>query len=131
VLELAVHADHVDVAPPRGPGDQFQRPLLTTVDDLVESSRLVDGGPRPLTKSILMSGLAVSDAGSIRADEEAICARAGLPWRALDDCPYVLLGEPERIAEQVRERQDRIGLDWLIVPDAAAVRFASEVMPLL
>jgi alkanesulfonate monooxygenase SsuD/methylene tetrahydromethanopterin reductase-like flavin-dependent oxidoreductase (luciferase family) len=132
VLELArLHADHIDLAPPRGPGDQFQRPLLTTVDDLVESARLVEDGPRVLTRSILMSGLALCEAGTIRAEEEAICARAGLPWRPLDDCPYVLLGEPEQIAEQVLRRQERIGLDWLIVPDAAAEWFASEVMPLL
>ena len=78
-----------------------------------------------------MSGVAVCDAGSVRAEEEALCARAGLPWRSLDDCPYVLLGEAERIAEKVRERQERVGLDWLIIPDAAAERFASEVMPLL
>lgn len=132
LLELArLHADHVDLAPPRGPGDQFQRPLLTTIDDLAESARLVGGGPRPLTKSILLSGLAVCDAASIRAEEEAICARAGLPWQPLDTCPYVLVGEPERIAEQVRERRERIGLDWLIVPDAATERFASDVMPIL
>jgi alkanesulfonate monooxygenase SsuD/methylene tetrahydromethanopterin reductase-like flavin-dependent oxidoreductase (luciferase family) len=54
-----------------------------------------------------------------------------LPWRSLAESPYVLVGEPERLAEQVRERQARIGLDWLIVPDSAIDRFAAEVMPLL
>ena len=48
----------------------------------------------------------------------------GLPWRSLDRSPYVLLGEPARIAEQVRERQERIGLDWLIVPNSQIERFS-------
>ena len=33
--------------------------------------------------------------------------------------------------EQVRERQERIGLDWLIVPYSQTERFCSDVMPLL
>ena len=41
LLELAArYADHVDLAPPshRKGDDEFQRPLLTTVDDLVGRS---------------------------------------------------------------------------------------------
>jgi hypothetical protein len=67
----------------------------------------------------------------VRAEEEAICARVGLPWRPLGDCPYALVGAPEQIAEQVRERQERIGLDWLIVPESAIERFSADVMPLV
>jgi len=133
VLELAGrYADHVDLAPPpqRG-GDQFQLPLLTTIDQLAESSALARAGGRPLTTSILLTAVVFCAAGSIRAEEEAICARVGLPWRSLADCPYVLVGEPARIAEQVRERQERIGLDRLIVADAAIERFAADVQPQL
>jgi len=43
----------------------------------------------------------------------------------------VLVGEPARVAERVRERQERIGLDWLILPQAQIERFAGEVLPLL
>ena len=131
VLELAArHADHVDLAPPahRRGDNEFQRPLLTTIDDLVESARVARSGGRPLTTSVLLSGVVFCDAASIRTEEEALCARVGLPWRALTDCPYVLVGEPDRIADQVRERQERIGLDWLVVADAAIERFSTDVL---
>jgi len=134
LLDLAGrYADHVDLAPPphRRSANELQRPLLTTIDDLTESARAARGSGRPLTTSILLTSVAFCDAASVRAREEAICARVGLPWRALDDCPYVLVGEPARIAEQVRERQERIGLDWMIIPDSAIERFSSEVMSLL
>jgi alkanesulfonate monooxygenase SsuD/methylene tetrahydromethanopterin reductase-like flavin-dependent oxidoreductase (luciferase family) len=133
LLELAgCCADHVDLAPPsHRRGNQFQRPLLTTIDDLADSAQAARAVGRPLTTSILLSGVVFCDAGSVRADEEALCARVGLPWRALDDCPYVLIGEPARIADQVRERQERIGLDWLIIGDAVADRFSADVMSLL
>jgi alkanesulfonate monooxygenase SsuD/methylene tetrahydromethanopterin reductase-like flavin-dependent oxidoreductase (luciferase family) len=131
LLELAGrYADHVDLAPPshRRAASELQRPLLTTVVDLVESARAARAGGRALTTSVLVSAVELCDAGSIRAAEEAICARVGLPWRPLDDCPYALVGEPERIADQVRERQERIGLDWLIVPYGAIERFSAEVL---
>lgn len=134
LLELAGrYADHVDLAPPphRRADSELQRPLLTTVDDLAESARTARRGGRALTASVLVSAVELCDAGSIRAAEEAICARVGLPWRPLDDCPYVLVGEPERVADRVRERQERIGLDWLIVPDGAIERFSADVLSLL
>jgi alkanesulfonate monooxygenase SsuD/methylene tetrahydromethanopterin reductase-like flavin-dependent oxidoreductase (luciferase family) len=134
LLELAGRvADHVDLAPPthRKAENEFQRPLLTTIDDLAVSARTARAGGRSLTTSLLLAGLVFCDGGNTRAEEEALCARVGLPWRALDDCPYVLVGEPARIAEQVRERRERIGLDWLIVPQAQIERFAGEVLPLL
>jgi hypothetical protein len=31
----------------------------------------------------------------------------------------------------VRERHERIGLDWMIIPDSAIERFSTEVMSLL
>jgi alkanesulfonate monooxygenase SsuD/methylene tetrahydromethanopterin reductase-like flavin-dependent oxidoreductase (luciferase family) len=134
LLELAGrYADHVDLAPPahRRAGTALQRPLLTTVDHLAESARTARASGRALTTSLLLTAVVFCDAGSVRAEEEAICARVGLPWRPLDDCPYVLVGEPARIAEQVRERHERIGLDWLIVPDGAIERFSAEVMSVL
>jgi alkanesulfonate monooxygenase SsuD/methylene tetrahydromethanopterin reductase-like flavin-dependent oxidoreductase (luciferase family) len=126
------YADHVDLAPPphRG-GDALQRPLLTTVDDLVESAQRARSGPRALTTSVLLSAVVVCDASRVREEEEAVCARLGLPWRPLGDCPYVLVGEPARLAEQVRKRCERIGLDRLIVPLAAIERFAADVVPLV
>jgi alkanesulfonate monooxygenase SsuD/methylene tetrahydromethanopterin reductase-like flavin-dependent oxidoreductase (luciferase family) len=134
LLELAgLYADHVDLAPPphRRSGSELQRPLLTTVDDLVESGRVARSSGRSLSTSVLVAAVVVCDAAAVRAEEEGICARGGLPRRPLDDCPYVLVGEPERIADQIRERRERIGLDWLIVPHNANDRFFADVMPLL
>jgi alkanesulfonate monooxygenase SsuD/methylene tetrahydromethanopterin reductase-like flavin-dependent oxidoreductase (luciferase family) len=134
LLELAGrYADHVDLAPPshRRSRNELQRPLLTTIDDLAESARAARGSGRSLTTSVLLTAVVFCDARSVRAEEEAICARVGLPWRPLDACPYVLVGEPTRIAEQVRERQERIGLDWMIIPDSAIERFSSNVMSTL
>jgi alkanesulfonate monooxygenase SsuD/methylene tetrahydromethanopterin reductase-like flavin-dependent oxidoreductase (luciferase family) len=130
VLELAGrYADHLDLAPPsHRRGDAFQRPLLTTIDDLAESARTAHSPGRPLTTSVLLSAVVFCEAGSVRKEEEALCARVGIPWRPLGDCPYILIGEPARIADQVRERQERIGLDWLIVADSAIDRFSSDVM---
>lgn len=134
LLELAArYADHVDLAPPshRRGETEFQRPFLTTVDDLVESADVVRGGGRRVSISALVVGVAVCDASSVHAEEEALCNRVGLSWRPLDGCPYVLVGEPARIAEQLRERQSRIGLDWVIVPESAFEQLAADVLPLL
>jgi alkanesulfonate monooxygenase SsuD/methylene tetrahydromethanopterin reductase-like flavin-dependent oxidoreductase (luciferase family) len=124
------YADHVDLAPPsrHRSARHMQRPLLTTVDDLVASAGVARESGRRLTASILLVAVTICDVRSIRAEEESICARVGLPWRPLDDCPYVLVGEPERIAEHVQERQERIGLDWMIVPESAFERFSSDVL---
>jgi alkanesulfonate monooxygenase SsuD/methylene tetrahydromethanopterin reductase-like flavin-dependent oxidoreductase (luciferase family) len=134
LLELAArYADHVDLAPPphRKGDSEFQRPLLTTVDDLVESARAARAGDRPLTTSLLVAAIILCSDGKTHAEEEAVCKRVGLPRRSLDDCPYVFIGEPARIAEQIRERQERIGLDWLIVPESQIERFSYDVMPLV
>jgi alkanesulfonate monooxygenase SsuD/methylene tetrahydromethanopterin reductase-like flavin-dependent oxidoreductase (luciferase family) len=133
ILELAGrYADHIDLGPPPRPGaNQFQRPLLTTTNELVASALTARAGVRELTASLLLSGLVVCDAGSVDEEEAALCARVGLAPRPLDDCPYVLIGPPDRLAERIRERAERLGLDWLIVPLGALDRFSSDVMPLL
>ena len=69
--------------------------------------------------------------GEVEDQETALCARVGLPPRSLADCPYSLIGSPERLAERVCELEERVGLDWLIVPLAAIDRFAADVVPLL
>jgi hypothetical protein len=84
-----------------------------------------------LTASLLLTAVVVCNDSDRRDQEEKLCARVGLPWRSLDRSPYVLLGEPAHIAEQVRERQERIGLDWLIVPHSQIERFSADVMTLL
>lgn len=128
----ARYADHVDIsAPPCVPGNVFQRPLLCATDDLVECAEIARNGGRPLTTSILLAACVFCDPASIAREEEALCARSGLPHRPLARSPFVLVGEPERMAEHLRERVERIGLDWVIVPASTADRFSQEVMPLV
>jgi hypothetical protein len=55
----------------------------------------------------------------------------GIAPRALDHCPYVLVGEPSRMAAAVTEWRETIGLEWIILPSEAVARFCSEVAPLL
>jgi hypothetical protein len=43
----------------------------------------------------------------------------------------VLVGEPERMATALRERQERVGLSWIVLPNDAVERFCAEVAPLL
>jgi alkanesulfonate monooxygenase SsuD/methylene tetrahydromethanopterin reductase-like flavin-dependent oxidoreductase (luciferase family) len=133
LLELAGrYADHVDLAPPsHRRGTAFQRPLLSTVDDLVESARSARAMGRPLSMSLLLTAVVFCNADSVREEEEVLCARVGLPWRSLDDCPYVLIGEPAKIVDQVRRRQERIGLDWMIIPENVIDRFSENVMSVL
>ncbi|GIU94259.1 MAG: hypothetical protein KatS3mg012_0716 [Gaiellaceae bacterium] len=133
VLALAGrYADHVDLAPPpRLGGTALQRPLLCATEDLVTSARLARAAGRDLTVSLLLAACVFCESSAVRREEEVLCGRFGLPWRDLADCPYVLIGEPARMAERVAELVERIGLDWLIVPEAAVERFAREVVPLL
>jgi alkanesulfonate monooxygenase SsuD/methylene tetrahydromethanopterin reductase-like flavin-dependent oxidoreductase (luciferase family) len=141
VLELAGRrADHLDIAPPpRVQGESvFQQKLLATIDDIAASAEMMraaartagrDGGN--VTTSVLLSNVVFCEGGRVRAEEEALCTSVGLPHRSLDSCPYVLIGDPARIAELVRERTERIGLDWLIVPENAIDQFCADVMPAL
>ena len=133
ILDLAGrYADHIDLAPP---------PREARTSSSGRSSRPPKSwsrrrtrprsGSRDLTASILLSALVVCDADSVEQEEAALCARVGLSPAPSSDCPYVLIGPPERLAERVRELRERIGLDWLIVPLSAVDRFASGVMPLL
>jgi len=141
VLELAGRrADHLDIAPPpRVQGENvFQQKLLATVDDVAASARTMRAAARTegrdagdVTTSILLSNVVHCERGRVRAEEKALCTSVGLPHRSLDECPYVLIGDPTRIAELVRERTEQIGLDWLIVPENAIDRFCSDVMPAL
>jgi alkanesulfonate monooxygenase SsuD/methylene tetrahydromethanopterin reductase-like flavin-dependent oxidoreductase (luciferase family) len=134
ILELGGrYADHVDLAPPpRVAGANiFQQKLLATAADVEDSARMVHASGRPLTTSVLPAAVVVCEKHEIRSEEEALCARFGLEWRSLDDTPYVLIGEPERLADRLREYRERIGVDWLIVPQNQVERFASDVMPLV
>ena len=141
LLELAGrYADHVDLAPPshRKSSNEFQRKLLTTTGDLADAARAARAAAAAagrssaaMTFSVLMTNVVFCSDSEVAAEEEAICKALDLAPRALDDCPYVLVGEPRRMADALRERQERIGLSWIVLPLGVVDRFCSEVAPLL
>jgi alkanesulfonate monooxygenase SsuD/methylene tetrahydromethanopterin reductase-like flavin-dependent oxidoreductase (luciferase family) len=141
LLELAGrYADHLDLAPPahRKSSNEFQRKLLTTTADLEQAARSARAAasaagrsPDGISFSVLLTNVVFCADSEIAAEEERICTAVELPARPLHECPYVLVGEPRRIAEALRERQERIGLTWIVLPHDAVDRFCSEVAPLL
>ncbi len=118
------------------PQSDMQRRLSTTVAGLETSFKHVEsvaksvGRPTP-SMSVLINYV-VFCGESQRADEaNRIRVQAGLPTGSLDDCPYVLLGEPERMRAQLQECQQRFGLEALILSSAIAAesveRFVDRV----
>ena len=68
-----------------------------------------------------------------RGEEASRIRRSvGLSAGSLDDCPYVLIGEPRRMVDQLHEWQSRLGLQALLlvssIPRHTAERFMSEVI---
>jgi alkanesulfonate monooxygenase SsuD/methylene tetrahydromethanopterin reductase-like flavin-dependent oxidoreductase (luciferase family) len=134
------YADHLDLAAPshRKSSNEFQRKLLTTTADLEDPARAVrdtaaDTGRAwdEITLSVLMTNVVFCAESQVASEERAICEAVALPPRPLGDCPFVLVGEPQRMADAIRERQARIGLSWIVLPHDAVDRFCSEVAPLL
>jgi alkanesulfonate monooxygenase SsuD/methylene tetrahydromethanopterin reductase-like flavin-dependent oxidoreductase (luciferase family) len=135
LLDLAGrYADHLDLAPPthRRSTNEFQRKLLTATADLEDAARAVrDVATRSVTLSVLLTNVVFCAESEIGTEEAAICAALDLPARPLADCPFVLVGEPQRMADAIRERQERIGLSWIVLPNDAVDRFCTDVAPLL
>ena len=138
LLELAGrYADHLDLAPPshRKASNEFQRKLLTTTDDLADAAAAAreagSGAGRALTFSVLLTNVVFCAESEAAAEEERICAALELAPRPLGDCPFVLVGEPQRMADALRERRERIGLTWIVLPRDVVDRFCADVAPLL
>jgi hypothetical protein len=51
---------------------------------------------------------------------------AGLPSGSLDACPYVLIGEPERMRATLAEWQSRLGVEALLLSSGAIAQETSE-----
>jgi len=63
---------------------------------------------------------------------ERIRAQAGIPPGSLNECPYVLIGDEERMRAQLAESRERFGLQALILSSAIAAesaeRFVDQVL---
>jgi alkanesulfonate monooxygenase SsuD/methylene tetrahydromethanopterin reductase-like flavin-dependent oxidoreductase (luciferase family) len=67
-----------------------------------------------LRLSIFLSHVVVCASEAVEAIESEICDAAGLSWRPLSDCPYVLLGQPDVIRDRLRDRVERLSLSALV-----------------
>jgi alkanesulfonate monooxygenase SsuD/methylene tetrahydromethanopterin reductase-like flavin-dependent oxidoreductase (luciferase family) len=127
-------------------GDVSRR-ALTTVENLADRIELVRdaageaGRPRDAVGvSNQIWYTAYGNAAQVRAAEEELCANwAGIPTRSLGRSPYLLLGEPKQMAEQLQERRERYGLSRIALTEEGGIRsapvdplrFCREVLPLL
>jgi alkanesulfonate monooxygenase SsuD/methylene tetrahydromethanopterin reductase-like flavin-dependent oxidoreductase (luciferase family) len=148
LLEIAGrHADIVDLNGSSrrlklgGPQPVFRdvmRRFTTTVDDLEESVQRVHRSataagrtPDQIEFSVLINAVRFCPEPEIETVEGELCEQAGIDQQSLADCPYVFVGPPARMRDQLAERAHRLGLRHLIVTPAEAdvlARFRQDVV---
>ena len=138
MLDLNGSSRRRPVSGPNLPRADKQRRLTTTVGDLEESAGRVRGAAqaagRPqgaVSLMILMDHVVFCRPAEVADTASRIAQGLGLPGQPVSDCPYVLLGEPQAMAETLIERQRRIGLEAVSSAEADAERFCREVLPRL
>jgi alkanesulfonate monooxygenase SsuD/methylene tetrahydromethanopterin reductase-like flavin-dependent oxidoreductase (luciferase family) len=114
------------------------RRLRTTVDDLDGSVRRVretataaGRDPASVDFSLLVTAVRFCSARDVENVESEFCRDAEIDQQSLADCPYLFIGPPERMRDQLLERANRLGLRHLILVPAAAevfARFREEVV---
>jgi hypothetical protein len=74
-----------------------------------------------------------SSQGQVSRVEAELCSTwGGIPPQSVADCPYVLVGEPQEIADKLTERQERYGLAQIELQEQTdGVEFYRKVLPLL
>jgi alkanesulfonate monooxygenase SsuD/methylene tetrahydromethanopterin reductase-like flavin-dependent oxidoreductase (luciferase family) len=125
------------VSGPDLPGADARRRLSTTVADLEASTERVRAASRAAGRPVdavsfsvligYMEGCTSSEVASVTA---RIATSAGLSTESLDACPYALIGEPQRMADLLTERRERLGLDMVILAGSIDPRpFCEQVLP--
>jgi alkanesulfonate monooxygenase SsuD/methylene tetrahydromethanopterin reductase-like flavin-dependent oxidoreductase (luciferase family) len=120
------------------PQKDIQRRLSTTVSGLTESARRVqaiaaEAGRPPVRISLLINYIVFCAESERAAAADRIRADAALSSGSLDECPYVFIGEPERMRATLAEWQSRFGVQsrllssGTISPETSA-RFVEEVL---
>jgi probable F420-dependent oxidoreductase len=65
-------------------------------------------------------------------DREAVADRLakdfGLPAELVRTSPHVLIGSPERIAEQLLERREKLGISYVVVPEPLMQKLAPAIL---
>ena len=140
------YADHVDLNSPTSAGkvsatiggavtvvEDNRKRLAGTVAGLEESVRVVAaaaleaGRPAP-TSSVMLTHVVSCPAGEIEDNERRLCEQYGLEPVPLGQCPFALVGPPERMVDLLEERAERLGLASVILPGSNDVAgFATSV----
>jgi len=115
-------------------GDGIRR-LTTTVADLEESVRRLTAAARQAGRppgtpqvSVLIDTIEFCAVGEIGEREEKLRQARGFTEAAVDQCPYVFIGPPDRMREALAERRERLGLSAVIITDRPELdRFMPEV----
>lgn len=124
-----------------------QQRMLTTARDLGQRLELVRAASEAacllrdaVDVNIQIRYVAFGDKQQVEKMEGELCAKWGkIPQQQLDQCPYLLLGEPQEIADTLMERSEVMGLRQICIqemnniPGAEfdPVRFCRDVTPLL
>jgi alkanesulfonate monooxygenase SsuD/methylene tetrahydromethanopterin reductase-like flavin-dependent oxidoreductase (luciferase family) len=128
------YADHVDLNSPTKAGkvsatiggavtvvEDNRKRLAATVAGLEESVSILTaaareaGRPTP-TISVMLTHVVSCPAAEIEQNERRLCERYGLEPLPLDQCPFALVGPPERMVDLLEERAERLGLAAVILP---------------
>jgi alkanesulfonate monooxygenase SsuD/methylene tetrahydromethanopterin reductase-like flavin-dependent oxidoreductase (luciferase family) len=138
LLDLAGrYADVMDLrAPPQlAPGVTYPPylGLIATVEDVEASVRRMAaaaeevGRPRPIL-SLEVEWLRFCRMSEVADVEADVCRHHGIEERDLQSSPFVLIGDAARMRDLLAERQERLGIDLLTVPENLVERVRSEVL---
>lgn len=104
------------------PQADMQRRLSTTVNGLAASvkrvrsvARSVGRDAEAIQMSVLINYVVFCTESERTSEVNRIRAAAALPPGSLDECPYVLIGEPERMRDTLAEWQSRFDLNALLL----------------
>jgi alkanesulfonate monooxygenase SsuD/methylene tetrahydromethanopterin reductase-like flavin-dependent oxidoreductase (luciferase family) len=138
VVDLNGSSRRLKLGGPQPVVKDVMRRLTTTVGDLEDSVQRVRGSaaaarrdPDRIEFSILVSAIRFCSGPEVEAVEGELCRQAGIDAQSLADCPYVFLGPPERMRDQLAERAERIRLRHLILAPVeydVLVRFRHDVV---
>jgi alkanesulfonate monooxygenase SsuD/methylene tetrahydromethanopterin reductase-like flavin-dependent oxidoreductase (luciferase family) len=115
------------------------RRLATTIEQLDGSVERVRTAARAAGRaadavaiSVLLGWVEPCATNDIPAVAARLAVDVGGAEVALESCPYAVVGPPDAMAAQLRERSERFGLSSVIVPEGPAVELlATDVLPRL
>jgi alkanesulfonate monooxygenase SsuD/methylene tetrahydromethanopterin reductase-like flavin-dependent oxidoreductase (luciferase family) len=106
--------------------------LEASVQRVAEVASAAGRPARAVSMSVLLNHVVFCSESQRIEEARRISTAAGLPASTLAECPYVLLGEPERMVATLHEWRDRLGLRAILLmstlPRETADRLFDEVL---